>query len=145
MDKNIETSEEKNNRLIAELSQKQKDIQERENKIYIDELLKNGRLFPSQKDEALSILNMATGYDNEMVISLSEGESFESKIKSFLDKMTLINLSMQTTDLDINLNKKQSVWRNENEKDPELLDLQIKTYMRNYNVNYKTAFEHLTK
>ncbi|WP_424407206.1 hypothetical protein [Pasteurella sp. PK-2025] len=142
MNKELEKLKQENKRLTAELSQSKAKNLEQENSRYIDGLMQEGVLFPSQKDDALALLNIATGYDSGQVITLSEGESLEGKVKALLSTINKVNLSMQT--IELGMGNKPTIWRADENATPGELDKQIKRYMQLHNVDYKTAFQKLT-
>ncbi|WP_424405262.1 hypothetical protein [Pasteurella sp. PK-2025] len=142
MNKELEKLKQENKRLTAELSQSKAKNLEQENSRYIDGLMQEGVLFPSQKDDALALLNIATGYDSGQVITLSEGESLEGKVKALLSTINKVNLSMQT--IELGMGNKPTIWRVDENATPRELDKQIKRYMQLHNVDYKTAFQKLT-
>ncbi|EHK90962.1 hypothetical protein [Aggregatibacter actinomycetemcomitans] len=144
MTNDLEELKKENERLIAELSNSKKVIANDHNKNYVDELLNKGILLPRQRDFAIELLDIASSYDNGEFVAFSEGESLTDKMKDFLAKQLPINLSMQTDNIDINLHKKPTIWRKEEEPlTAQRLDEKIKNYMRTYNVNYRTAFNEI--
>lgn len=145
MDNNDELDKikQENQRLNKELAESKKENIRIQNNLFINELMENGKLFPSQKDDAVTLLSLATDYDEGGVVYLNEGEKLADKVKALLNKLNIINLSMQTESIDIP--KKPTKWREEGKLSKDELDRKIQNFMRIYNLNYEQAFNIITR
>ncbi|OOS00997.1 hypothetical protein B0186_05350 [Canicola haemoglobinophilus] len=145
MDNNeeLEKIKQENQRLNKALSESKKENIRIQNNLFIDELMGQGKLFPSQKDDALALLSLATDYDEGGVVYLNEGEKLADKVKALLDKLNIINLSMQTATLETP--RKNTKWREEEKLSKDELDRKIQNFMRAYNLTYEQAFNVITR
>ncbi|WP_386695881.1 hypothetical protein [Lonepinella sp. MS14435] len=139
-----------NERLIAELSESKRKNLAYDNERYIDSLLNEGKIFPSQKDTALELLNYAGGYDNGGIVKFSEGENLQTKLKDFFDKLNPLQLTQQTEQMAIaelssvdyesyRTKERLDIYK----KNPFQLNKAIQQHMKMYNVDYKTAFNFI--
>ncbi len=144
-------SEDEIQALIAEnqqFKQKEKEQLKVKNEQFIDGLICKGSLIPKLKDQAVELLNYATAFDNGEALCFSEDESLLQKIKALLSEQPqVIMFSEFATKERVAGVEEVDIVHYSEDTPPEMVDLdqQIRTYMKQHNTDYTTAFEIITK
>ncbi len=120
----------------------------RQNREFAEELVSIGKLAPIAKSKALEILSYAEECDRAGVINFNEGESMAQKVREFLalQPQILSFSEFATKERAFSGQNSNLVQYSENTPaDVIELDQQIRQCMKEYHVDYKTAFNLIHK
>ncbi|NAT88463.1 hypothetical protein EGB40_03750 [Pasteurella multocida] len=143
----VVTLSEKNKRLEDDIEELRLQLKKEKNKDFVDELVRDLYILPSQRKLAEDVISLAETLDDSGIITLSEGEpGLKSKIKTLLKSKKIIELSMQTQQEKTkqHLDEMEEERRKQKEYG-DTLDRDITFYMKKHGVSYKHAFLAVTK
>lgn len=121
-------------------------LEKNKNAYFIETLLNQNILAPSQKDKALAILNYAS-QNQEGIAEYSEGQNLQEQIKDFLKSQPPINSRMQTEGMTKPQTGEYSEIIQKNRRgdtefpDPYTLHNIVLQYQRRFDCSYDEAFK----
>lgn len=130
-----------------QFKQKEKERLKVKNKQFIEDLICRGVLIPRLRDQAVELLNYATALDNGEELCFSEGESLSQKIQALLSEQPQVIAFSKFATKERVAKEQSNLTQYSEDTPPEMIELdqQIRTYMKQNNIDYTTAFEVITK
>lgn len=133
-----------NARLKAENAQ----AKQAENKAFLDDLTKQGKLIPAMREKAEKLLNFAEQIDQGEPLNFSEGESLAEAVKAVFSAMPpAVIFGEIATPERAGATRTESFVNYSENTPPEMIELdqKIKNYMQQHKTDYTTAFNAITK
>lgn len=132
----------------ARLKKQMAEFQRPKNEEFLNDLIAQGKLAPVAKAQAVELLNYAFTIDQGETLDFAEGETLLQKMMDFFNAQPqIISFGEIATKARAGSQDQFDVVEYHEDTPPELIDLdqKIRAYAKNNGVDYKTAFNIITK